>query len=324
MSAAMLERVRIGRTGAWVLLAALAVLVVAPHLLPQYVVILLTQSLVYAIVAMSLDVLIGYSGLGSLGHAAFFAIGAYATAILVTQHQGGFGAALLLSTVAGALASAVIAPLALRAAGIYFLMITLAIAMCVWGLAFRWVSLTGGDNGITGIPRPEIGFGLDMGVAVEFYYLILLFFLSCLLLLFLLIRSPFGQTLIGIRDSESRMQVLGYNVWLHKYLAMVIAGAFAGLAGSLYAYFNSFVSPNDANLGHCMELVLMVSLGGPGTLVGAGLGALIIVFLKNMVSVYTKRWLMVLAAVYVVTALYAPEGIMGLFKRNAPGGERPQ
>jgi len=324
MSAAMLDRVRIGRPTAWILLAALVVLVVAPHLLPQYVVILLTQSLVYAIVAMSLDVLIGYSGLGSLGHAAFFAIGAYATAILVTQHQGGFGAALLLSTVAGALASAVIAPLALRAAGIYFLMITLAIAMCVWGLAFRWVSLTGGDNGITSIPRPEIGFGLDMGVAVEFYYLILLFFLACLLLLFLLIRSPFGQTLIGIRDSESRMQVLGYNVWLHKYLAMVIAGAFAGLAGSLYAYFNSFVSPSDANIGHCMELVLMVSLGGPGTLVGAGLGALIIVFLKNMVSVYTKRWLMVLAAVYVVTALYAPEGIMGLFKRSASGGDRPK
>jgi branched-chain amino acid transport system permease protein len=118
------------------------------------------------------------------------------------------------------------------------------------------------------------------------------------------------------------MRVLGYNVWLHQYLAMVIAGAFAGLAGSLYAYFNSFVSPNDANLGHCMELVLMVSLGGPGTLVGAGLGAVIIVFLKNMVSVYTKRWLMVLAAVYVVTALYAPEGIMGLFKRHTPEGER--
>jgi branched-chain amino acid transport system permease protein len=320
----MLERARIGRTSAWVLLAALAVLAVAPHLLPQYVVILLTQSLVYAIVAMSLDVLIGYSGLGSLGHAAFFAIGAYATAILVTQHQGTFGAALALSTVAGALASAVIAPLALRAAGIYFLMITLAIAMCVWGLAFRWVSLTGGDNGITGIPRPEVGLGLDMGVAVEFYYLILLFFLACLLLLFLLIRSPFGQTLIGIRDSESRMRVLGYNVWLHQYLALVIAGAFAGLAGSLYAYFNSFVSPNDANLGHCMELVLMVSLGGPGTLVGAGLGALIIVFLKNMVSVYTKRWLMVLAAVYVLSALYASEGIMGLFKRSAPGGARPR
>ncbi len=121
------------------------------------------------------------------------------------------------------------------------------------------------------------------------------------------------------------MRVLGYNVWLHKYLAMIIAGTFAGLAGSLYAYFNSFVSPNDANLGQAMELVLMVSLGGPGTLVGAGLGAVIIVFLKNMVSVYTTRWLMVLAAVYIVSALYAPDGLMGLLKRlteRSPGGAK--
>jgi len=109
--------------------------------------------------------------------------------------------------------------------------------------------------------------------------------------------------------------VLGYNTWLHKYLAFIIAGAFAGLAGGLYAYYNSFVGPNDANLGQCMELVLMVILGGPGTLFGAGLGAFIITFLKNMVSVYTKRWLMVMAVVYVLTALYAPDGIMELLKR---------
>ncbi|HTU00438.1 MAG TPA: branched-chain amino acid ABC transporter permease [Candidatus Sulfotelmatobacter sp.] len=299
----------------WGLLVALTCLVVAPLVLPEYAVILLTQSLAYAIAAMSLDVLIGYAGLASLGHAAFFAIGAYATAIGVTQHQASFPAAVILSALAGAAASALAAPLALRAAGIYFLMITLAIAMCVWGLAFRWGSLTGGDNGITGIPRPDLGLGWNLGIAVHFYYLSLGFFLACLGLLYLLVRSPFGKSLIGIRDSESRMRVLGYNVWLHKFLAMVIAGGFAGLAGCLYAYFNSFVSPNDANIGQCMELVLMVSLGGPATLVGASLGAAVIVFLKHMVSVYTKRWLMVLAAVYVASALYAPEGILGLLTK---------
>ena len=311
----MADRLFFRKGALWGGAAVLLALLVLPPFLPQYVTILLTQSLVYAIVAMSLDVLIGYTGLASLGHAAFFAIGAYATAIFVTKYQAPFWLALVLSTVSGTLGSAVAAPIALRAAGIYFLMITLAIAMCVWGLAFRWVSLTGGDNGITGIPRPDLGLGWDMGSTVSFYYLILLFALACLGLLYLLIRSPFGKTLVGIRDGESRMRVLGYNVWLHKYLAMVIAGAFAGLSGSLYAYFNSFVSPNDVNIGHCMEMVLMVSLGGPGTLVGAGLGAFLIVFLKNLVSVYTKRWLMVLAAVYVITALYAPEGIMGLLKR---------
>jgi branched-chain amino acid transport system permease protein len=160
-----------------------------------------------------------------------------------------------------------------------------------------------------------------MSDPLYFYYLILVFFLICTVLLFILIRSPYGKTLVGIRDSETRMKVLGYNTWLHKYLAFVIAGAFAGLAGGLYAYYNSFVGPNDANLGICMELLLMVILGGPGTLVGAGLGAFIITFLKNMVSVYTERWLMVMAVVYILTALYAPEGIMGLLKNFQKRGQ---
>jgi len=290
-------------------------LLVGPLTLPTYVVILLTQSLIYAIVAMSLDILIGYTGLGSLGHAAFFAVGAYTTAIFVTRSQVSLGGTLFLSIVAAAGASAIIGPLALRAAGVYFLMITLAIAMCIWGLAYRWVSLTGGDNGITGILRPDLGLPWTMKDPIYFYYLVFAFFLVCLILMFLLIRSPFGKTLVGIRDSESRMRVLGYNIFLHKYLAFVISGAFAGVSGCLYVYYNSFVSPNDANLGHCMELVLMVTIGGPGTLIGPTFGAFIVVFLKNMVSVYTKRWLMVLALVYVVTALYAPDGITGLLKR---------
>ena len=111
------------------------------------------------------------------------------------------------------------------------------------------------------------------------------------------------------------MKVLGYNVWLHKYLAFIIAGAFAGLAGSLYAYFNRFVGPNDASLDQCMEFVLMVSIGGQGTLIGANIGAFLITFMKNMVSVYTKRWLLILAIIYVLTAKYAPAGIMGLLRR---------
>ncbi len=302
---------------------SLAALAALPPVLPTYVVILLTQSLIYAIAAMSLDILIGYTGLGSLGHIAFFALGAYTAAILVTKYHVAFFATLVSSIGVAAVTSAVLGVLALRATGIYFLMITLAIAMCVWGLAYRWVSLTGGDNGITGIPRPDLGLSWSMGDPVNFYYFIFLFFLVCFILLGVFIRSPFGRTLVGIRDSESRMRVLGYNVWLHKYLAFIIGGAFAGLAGNLYAYYNSFVSPNDANLAHCMELVLMVILGGPGTLVGANIGALLFVFLKNMVSVYTKRWLMVMAVVYVLTALYMPNGIMDWLKNLRKAGPIP-
>ena len=130
-----------------------------------------------------------------------------------------------------------------------------------------------------------------------------------------LIRSPFGKTLIAIRDSESRMRVLGFNTWLHKYIAYILAGAAAGLAGNLYAYYNRFVNADIADLPGCMKLVLMVSLGGKGTMVGPAIGALIITFLENMVSVYTERWLMVVALVYVLTARAMPGGIVALMKK---------
>ncbi len=317
----MLKRLESRKRKLLALGAIALVLVLLPPVFPPYVVILMTQSLVYAIVAMSLDVLIGYTNLKSLGHGAFFAIGAYTSAILVTKLHVGFGVSLLSSMGMAAGASALVGLLTLRAAGIYFLLITLAIAMCIWGLLYRWVSLTGGDNGIMDIPRPNLGLGLDLLDTVTFYYFILFFFVACLILIFLLVRSPFGRTLVGIRDSESRMKVLGFNVWLHKYLALIIAGAFAGLAGNLYAYYNRFVGPNDSDLMQCMEFVLMVSIGGQGTLIGPNIGAFLITFLKNMVSVYTKRYLMILAFVYILTAKYAPEGVIGLLKRFQTRGK---
>ena len=317
----MLKRLESRKRKFLALGAAVGVLVLLPPIFPKYVVILMTQSLVYAIVAMSLDLLIGYTNLKSLGHGAFFASGAYTSAILVTKLHVGFGVSLLSSMGMAAGASALVGLLALRAAGIYFLLITLAIAMCIWGLLYRWVSLTGGDNGIMDIPRPNLGLGLDLLDTVTFYYFILFFFVVCLILILLLVRSPFGRTLVGIRDSESRMKVLGFNVWLHKYLALIIAGAFAGLAGNLYSYYNRFVGPGDSDLMQCMEFVLMVSIGGQGTLIGPNIGAFLITFLKNMVSVYTKRYLMILAFVYILTAKYAPEGVIGLLKRFQTRGK---
>ena len=293
---------------------ALAVLAGLAPVLPSYVVILMTEGLIYAIAAASLDLLLGFAGLASLGHSAFFAVGAYTTAILVTRHQASFGAALAASIALAAIVSAAIAILVLRATGIYFMMITLAVALCAWGLAYRWVSLTGGDTGIVGIPRPSVPWvGLASGT-LSFYYTVLALFVGCLALYLLLIWSPFGKTLVGIRDSESRMRVLGYNVFLHKALALVIAGAFAGLAGSLYAYYNGFVGPSTVDLAHSMQFVLMVIVGGPGTLVGPLIGAFAITFLEKMVSVFTERWVMVLAAAYVVTALWAPRGMLGLLR----------
>jgi len=299
-------------TGVAVVIAAAAL---APAL-SAYPLTLLTQAAIVAVLAMSLDVLLGYTGLPSLGHAAYFGVAAYAVGILATDHQRGFLVCLAVGLVLATLTAALFGLLAIRATGTYFLMITLALGMVVWGLAFRWVSLTKGDNGIAGVPRPDLGLPWSLGAPLPFFYFVLTAALLAWALLGLLVRSPFGLTLMGIRESESRMHALGYNVWLHKYLAFVISGAFAGFAGVFWAYYNGFVSPVDVQLVTSVETLLMVALGGPGTLAGPALGAALIVFLKNFVSVYTKRWLLILGAVYIGVILFAPRGVLGAFRRD--------
>jgi branched-chain amino acid transport system permease protein len=294
---------------------AVLVLVILPPLLPSYIVILLTQSLIYGMVAMSLDILVGYLGLASLGHAAYFAIGAYTTAILMTKYGTSFSVGLITSIGMTAAISALVGLLALRAKGVYFLLITLAIAMSFWGLLHRWVSMTGADNGISEIPRPQSWWVFDLYKVVDFHYFIIIIFVLCFVLIYLFIRSPFGRTLVAIRDSETRMRVLGYNTWLHKYIAFIIAGTIAGLAGAFFAVFNRFVGPEEADLAQCMEILLMVSIGGQGTLIGPNIGSFLITFLKNMLSVYTQRWLMVMALVYIICAKYAPMGIIGIMNK---------
>jgi branched-chain amino acid transport system permease protein len=293
----------------------LALLGAVPPFLPPFLLTLVTQTLIYAILAMSLDLILGYTGLSSLGHAAYLGLGAYSVGILATRHGAGFWTTLVVGLVLAAAVAAVFGLVALRATGVYFLMITLALGMVVWGLANRWVSLTKGDNGISSIPRPDLGLPWSFAKAVPFYYLVLIGFAVALTLLRVVVRSPFGHTLIGIRESESRMRTLGYNVWLHKYIAFLISGTVGGFAGVLWAYYNGFVSPSDLDLAVSIEALLMVALGGRGTLLGAGLGAAVIVLLKNLVSVYTQRWLLILGIVYIGTIRYAPEGIVGALKQ---------
>jgi len=302
------------RTGL-VPLVAVVVAAVAPTL-SAYPLTLLTQAAIVAILAMSLDVLLGYTGLPSLGHAAYFGVAAYTVGIMSTDYQRGFASCLVGGVLLATLTAAVFGLLAIRATGTYFLMITLALGMVVWGLAFRWVSMTRGDNGIGGVPRPDLPLPWNLAAPLPFFYFALGAVLLAWVLLGLLVRSPFGLSLMGIRESESRMRALGYNVWLHKYLAFVIAGAFAGFAGVFWAYYNGFVSPVDVQLVTSVETLLMVALGGPGTLAGPALGAAVIVFLKNVVSVYTKRWLLILGAVYIGVILFAPRGVLGAFRRE--------
>jgi len=304
-----------------VLLGILGIVAVLAPFAGPFVILLLAQVLVLGIMAMSVDLLLGYTGLPSLGQAAYLGVGAYLTAILATKYGIGLGwdfwMVVALGMLSGAATAAFFGLFAIRASGVYFLMITLALGMCVWGLAYRWNSLTGGDNGINMRGRPKLG-ELAFSNDLVFFYVVLGFFLASFFALHLLVSSPFGKSLVGIRERELRMRILGYNTWLHKYIAFVIAGAFGGLAGVLWAHLNGIVSPSDVILTTSVDALLMVVLGGPGTLVGGLIGATVVVFLREYLATLVQWWQYVLGAVYVLTILYLPGGIMALFK----GGRR--
>jgi branched-chain amino acid transport system permease protein len=302
----------IRRRALWAVVVVGALAALGP-VMPAYPLTLVTQALIFGILAMSLDVLLGYTGLPSLGQAAYFGVAAYAVALLATERHVGLLGCAAAGVALAAVTAAVFGVIAIRARGTYFLMITLALGMVVWGLAFRWVSLTKGDNGVSGVPRPALG-ALSLSEPLPFFYFALLTSAAAWALLGLVVVSPFGLGLKGIRGSESRMEALGYNVWLHKYVAFVLAGTFAGVAGVLWAYYNGFVGPTDVQLVTSVEALLMTALGGPGTLIGPAIGAGIIVFLKNFVSVYTKRWLLILGAVYIGVILFAPQGVVGALR----------
>jgi branched-chain amino acid transport system permease protein len=293
-------------------LAVLAVLVLLPSGLSSYQVGLATKMLILALFAMSLDLLLGHTGLPSLGHAAFFGVAAYIVGLLTLRAGLDPWVAFPLGVAAASVTGALYGLLALRARGTYFLMITLALAQVLWGIAFGWRSMTGGDDGLPDVPRPRLALPWSLADTLPFYYFTLLVVGVATILLVCIVRSPFGYALRGIRESESRMLALGYHTWRYKYLAFVLAALFAGLAGCLYAYLNRFVSPDFLHVVRSAEVLLMVILGGAGTLVGPALGAALITLLENVISNYTERWLLILGGIYVVVTLFAPRGLLGL------------
>jgi branched-chain amino acid transport system permease protein len=294
----------------WV--AGIIVLAAVPLVLSPYYVGLVVQMMVFALFAMSLDLLLGYAGMPSLGHAAYFGMAAYTTGLLALKAGWGVWFALPAGIVLAMVTAVVFGFLALRTRGSYFLMITLALSQVLWGIAFGWRSLTGGDDGLPDVPRPDLGLPWSMSENTPFYYFVLFFFLISAFVLMRIVASPFGYALRGIRESESRMLALGFNVWRYKFAAFVVGAVFAGLAGCLYVYFNRFVSPDYVHVVRSAEVLLMVILGGAGTLVGPAVGAMLIVLLENLISTYTERWVTVLGIIYVLVALLAPNGLAGL------------
>ncbi|MBW8267961.1 branched-chain amino acid ABC transporter permease [Caldovatus aquaticus] len=279
---------------------------------------LASQVLIYALLALSLNLLIGAAGLTSLGHAAYLGIAAYAAAWLTGN--AGFGAlpAALAALAIGTASAAVFGVLALRASGLGFLMITLALGQIVWGVAYRWVSLTGGDNGIRLADRPAV-LGFDLGTPVAFYYFAAAVFALAFLFLRRLALSPLGACLRGTKEQPRRMAMLGHHVWMLRWIAFVLAGFWGSVAGLLYLYYHKFVSPQALSLQQSAEALLMVLLGGSSTLAGPVVGAAVITLVKNLVSSYVDRWLTLLGVIFVAVVVFMPQGIVpglaGLLRR---------
>lgn len=295
--------------------AGVVALSLLPLALTSYQLGLLTKMLIFGVFAMSLNLILGYAGLPSLGHAAYFGVGAYTVGLLAVKVVDHFWLDAAAGLLAAALTAALFGLLALRAHGSYLLMITLALSQVLWGIAFGWRWLTGGDDGLPGVPRPAAGLPFSLADGRRFYYLVLVVFALTVAALHVVVRSPFGRALVGIRENERRMEVLGYDTWLYKYVAFVLAGVVAGLAGVLFVYYNGFVSPVYLSIVFSATALIMVILGGAGTLLGPALGSAVIVFLENFISAHTERWLLVLGLIYVALTLFAPEGLLGLLAR---------
>jgi len=318
----------IGRT------IALAIALIALVSLPGWIggifyVNIASQILFYAILALGVNVLVGYAGLVSLGHAGLFGIAAYAAAYLLANGHG-HPVAIVGALAVGLAATAVFAVLSLRATGIGFIMITLAVGEIVWGLAYRWISITNGDNGINVSSRPQ-PFGLSLASPVNFYYASLVVFLLALAATAVFVASPFGAALRGTRDQPRRMTALGYHVWLIRFFACMFSGLLTCVAGLLFIYYNQFISPQTLALTASAEALLMAISGGAGTLLGPAVGAAVVIVVKNVVSgvrftdlsgpllvVWGKsllnglfqHWNFLLGAIFVAIVILMPEGLV--------------
>jgi len=291
-----------------IVVAALLLLTLPAWVANSYYINVASQILFWAVAALALNVLAGYGGLVSLGHAALFGMAGYTAALLLKFGYGHLTADLcaLASTV---LTAAVFAVLSLRSTGIGFLMITLALGQILWGIAYRWASLTNGDNGVNVTTRPQF-LGISLTTADSFYYVSLIAFALAIISMLIFVRSPFGASFRGARDQPRRMTTLGYNVWLIRFLASLFSGFWTGVAGLLFVYYNQFISPQVMSLQTSAEILLMVISGGTATILGPIAGAGIVVIMKNIASAYIERWNLVLGVIFVLIITFMPEGLV--------------
>jgi branched-chain amino acid transport system permease protein len=303
----------------WIGVALLAAsFVLPPFLAGDFYVNLGSQILIASIFALSLNLLVGFGGMTSLGHASYLGVAAYISALLTSRYGFGHGAAAIISMAGTTATAAFFGIIALRATGLGFLMITLALSQVLWGLAYRMSNVTNGDNGIAGLSRP-MPFGISLDSATSFYWFALGVASIAFVMITMFVSSSFGSSLKGVRDQPRRMAALGFNPWMIRWIAFIYAGFWGGVSGLLYVYYNKYIHPTSLSITSSAEALLGVIAGGSGTLGGPVAGAALVLLLKNYASAYVERWNMLLGLVFLFIVLVMPAGIVPGFSRLLTG-----
>ena len=293
---------------------AILVLIFLPFFIPYKA--LGSQILIFMLFAMGYDICLGYAGMLSFGHAAFFGMGAYTTGLLILHYNANILLAIFAGILFSVLLDVPIGYTAIRRRGIYFAMVTLAYAQMVYFIAFKWTTLTGGDDGLQGIPRPDF-FGISLQSETSVYYFILGFLLIAILFAFRVVHSPFGHALVSIRESEQRAISIGFNPNRFKLMAFVISAGLCGLAGSLYCILQNFVPLKTLHWSISGDIVMMTILGGMGTLVGPLFGGMFVVLMREVLSTYTHLWALFMGISFIVIVLVFRRGVIGELKKRA-------
>jgi branched-chain amino acid transport system permease protein len=293
---------------------SLILLILLPFGFGEYYVNLTSQIFIFAVFASSINLLLGYGGLPTLGHAAYLGVAAYLSALVALKLGMGHLAAAPAALIGTTLMAAAFGLIALRATGLGFLMLTLALSQVLWGTALRWVSVTDGDNGLRGLARPA-PFGINLDGATAFYYFSLVITVIAIAFMARFVASPFGAALKGTRDQARRMSALGHDVWMIRWLTFIYAGFWGAVSGLLFVYYHKYIHPVSLSLANSAEGLLAVIAGGSGTLAGPLVGAAIVMLLKNYVSAYVERWNMLLGFVFVLIVVFMPEGVVPGVKR---------
>ncbi len=298
-------------------------LLLPPFIAGDFYINLASQILIAAIFALSLNLLVGFGGMTSLAHASYLGVAAYLSALLTSRYGFDHGLAALVSILATTAMAAFFGVIALRASGLGFLMITLALSQVLWGLAYRISNVTNGDNGITGLTRPS-PFGLSLESPIAFYWFVLIVATMAFLMMTTFVTSAFGSSLKGVRDQPRRMAALGFNPWLIRWITFIYAGFWGAVAGLLYVYYHKYIHPSSLSTTSSAEALLGVIAGGSGTLGGPAVGAALVLLLKNYASAYIERWNMLLGLVFLFIVLVMPAGIVPGFSRLLAGSRGKQ